>query len=191
MPYQFKIQLKNITKPPVWRRVLVPEAFSFEEFHVVIQIAFGWENYHLYQFSETGYTSGEVIGIVEENPLGFLFDGPRTRDASQVPLSEVFGEVGQTYTYIYDFGDDWIHHITLEAITDTPIASPQLMAAKGACPPEDCGGPWGYENLKIILADPKHPEHKEMKKWLGLKPRQQWDPNFVDVAEIKEIFADF
>ncbi len=190
MTLQFKIQLKNITKPPVWRRVLVPDEFSFEDFHLVIQVAFGWQNYHMYQFSDTGYGADEIIGIVENSGLGFSFDGPSTRDASQVRLSEIFGEVGQVYVYIYDFGDDWLHQITLEAITDQPVESPKLLAAKGACPPEDCGGPWGFENLKEILADPKHSEHKDMKKWLGLKPRQQWDPNFVDIAEIKDILSD-
>ncbi len=187
MALQFKIQIRNITKPPVWRRVLLPESSDFEYFHLVIQVAFGWENYHLYQFSKDGYRSDEVIGVPFEDDMDW---GPKKRNAAEVQLNQLFTEEGQKLLYNYDFGDDWEHLITLEKITPETIVHPKLLAAKGACPPEDCGGPWGYENLKVILSDKKHPEHKEMKAWLGMKARDEWDAAYVDIREVNSILQE-
>jgi len=64
-------------------------------------------------------------------------------DAETFTLSEVFYKEKQTYTYIYDFGDDWEHKITLEKFLDESIDTPALIKGQGACPPEDCGGAWG------------------------------------------------
>lgn len=148
-----------------------------------IQSAFGWNNYHLYQFSKSGYSSKQSIGIVQEDNDNDFFMGRKELDASQVRLSEIFQLAGQKYTYIYDFGDDWTHQITLEAIFSDTILNAELIAGKGACPPEDCGGIWGYAQLKEILSDRKHPEYKEMKQWLGLRPKQDWDADFFDLEQ--------
>lgn len=187
MTFQFKIQIKNITKPPVWRRVLIPDSFSFERFHEVIQAAFSWENYHMYQFSSIGYGADEIIGIVDEEDEDYydMFITYEKRDASKVRLSEIFQFVGQKYIYIYNFGDDWTHQITLENVMVDSILNPELLAGKGACPPEDCGGPWGYYNLLDALSEKKHPDRKEMREWLGLKRGQDWDPSFFDLEERK------
>jgi hypothetical protein len=180
MTFQFKIQIKNITRPPVWRRILIADSVTFEHFHQVIQTAFGWEDYHLFEFSAKGFGSSEVIGTIDEE-FDDLFEGTTKLDASQTKLSEIFESAGQKYTYIYDFGDDWAHQIMLEDILSDTLLRPELLAGKGACPPEDCGGVWGYAELKEILSDRKHPEYKEMKQWLGLKPKQDWDPNYFDL----------
>lgn len=185
MAFQFKIQIKRITKPPVWRRVVVPETATFAYFHEIIQAAFGWHNSHLYQFSKTGYYSNEFIGLIFEDDDDDPFAMHLKRDASKVRLSEIFDAAGQKYVYIYDFGDDWTHQITLEAITDAVVITPELLAGKGACPPEDCGGTWGYENLRNILSEKKHPEHKETKEWLGLKAREEWDANYIDLEFLR------
>ncbi len=183
MAFQFKIQLSGISKPPVWRKVIVTETITFEQFHETIQVAFGWLNYHLYQFSEKGYGSPEVIGVPSDEDD---FMGYKTVDSSKVKLNQVFKAVGQKLLYNYDFGDDWEHRITLEAITDEAATTPRLLKAKGTCPPEDCGGPWGYENLKAVLDGPNNAEKKELKKWLGMSQRAIWDPNEVDVDDINE-----
>jgi len=112
--------------------------------------------------------------------------GYESEDSSTVKLSEVFTIAGQTYTYIYDFGDGWEHQILLEEILDEKILAPICTAGKGACPPEDCGGIPGYYNLLDILSDPKHPEYKEMKKWLGLGKNDQWDVNAFNIDEVNE-----
>jgi hypothetical protein len=182
MTYQFKIQLKNVTKPPVWRQVLVPEKFTFHDLHQLIQLAFGWENCHLYQFSPTGYGSNPVIAI----PLKDDWEQP-DRNAKTTKLEEFFTTEKQSFVYIYDFGDDWTHQIVLEKILSEELKHPVCLAGKGACPPEDCGGPWGYENIKQILANPSHEEYEGMKEWLCLDDDEEWDANLFDREEINKV----
>jgi len=176
MTYQFKIQLKNVSNPTVWRRIQVPSHYTFEEFHKVIQFAFGWEFSHLFFFSPTGYNSQPMIEMNYEGDEDYEMLDEDSLDATTTLLSEIFVSEKQKFTYLYDLGDDWMHQITLEKIlTNEETEKPILLKGQGACPPEDCGGPWGYETLKETLADKKHPEHKEMKEWLGLRPRDNWD----------------
>lgn len=186
MIYQFKIQLKNITKPPVWRKLLVPDKFTFHKLHEVIQLSFGWENFHLYMFNPKGYGSRPVIAI----PSPDDWDKPEM-NAKSTKLNQVFASEKQSYTYIYDFGDDWIHHIVLEKILPDEMKHPVCLAGKGTCPPEDCGGPWGYENLKGVLADPNHEEYMVAKEWLGLEKEEEWDVNVFDIDEINEVLKKY
>jgi Plasmid pRiA4b ORF-3-like protein len=188
MSFQFKIQLKNVTGPPVWRRLLVPENFTFHKMHTLIQTSFGWQNCHLFQFSPKGYGSQPLIGIPFEDD-GFLFEGEEQLDAAKIKLKEIFTAPRQTYSYIYDFGDDWHHQLLLEKITDDKLRYADCLAGKGACPPEDCGGPWGYANLKAIVNDPKHAEHSEMKEWLGLGKKEKWDAELFDLEAIRKRVA--
>src|SRR5690554_1937534 len=155
MLYQFKIQLKHIEDPKVWRQVLVPADWSFYDFHLVIQAAFGWEDYHLFMFSPKGYGSQPVISPSNpgDDPFGF---NEEDLDADEILLNEVFTKKGQKFTYIYDLGDDWTHEIKLEKIIDENRLYADCLAGEGTCPPEDCGGPWGYESLKEVLCDSKN-----------------------------------
>ena len=146
MTYQFKIQIKGITKPPVWRRVLVPDSITFQQFHFVIQEAFGWENAHLYSFSDKAYGGSFYL------------------------------------VYWYDFGDDWIHTIKLEAVSDEALLHARCLAGKGTCPPEECGGVPGYEYMKGLLEeDPESEEAQEMREWLGLEDDETWDANYFNL----------
>ena len=186
MAYQFKIQLKDIAKPPVWRRVIVPEKLTFDDFHLVIQALFGWGNYHLYQFSPTGYGSNPVISIPSKDD----WEQPEM-NSKKVKLNMIFTQEKQTFNYIYDFGDDWNHKIVLEKLVPDDIISPVCLAGKGTCPPEDCGGAWAYENLKIILADPSHEEYAEMKEWLGLDEDEGWDADEVDLDSVNQVLQNY
>ena len=186
MVYQFKIQLKNVAKPSVWRQIQVPEKFTFHKLHQLIQLVFGWENCHLYQFSPSGYGSHPVISI----PIEEDWEKP-DMNALKTKLNKVFTTQKQTLTYIYDFGDDWVHQIVLEKILSEDIKIPICLNGNGNCPPEDCGGPWGYENLKTILADPKHEEHQDMKDWLGLDEHEDWDANYFDLSGVNEMLKGF
>jgi len=178
MTFQFRIQLKNISKPPVWRQVVVPAQFDFYRFHLVIQAAFGWGNYHLFQFSPKGFGSYPVI----KEPFD---DGEDDEfmDAGETKLKEIFKKEGQTFNYIYDFGDTWEHEITLEKIKPDKTIIADCIGGKGACPPEDCGGPWGYINLIEVLKDPANPEHDEMKEWLGIGEDDEWNVNNFNLEE--------
>lgn len=188
MTYQFKIQLKNVSNPSVWRKVVVPSHYTFEKFHRVIQYAFGWEQSHLFFFSPTGYNSQPMIEMNYEGDDFYEKLDDESLNAETTLLSEIFVLEKQKFTYLYDSGDDWKHQITLEKIlTDDETEKPILLKGQGACPPEDCGGPWGYETLKETLADKKHPEHKEMKEWLGLRPRDNWDAAAFDLEAHRQM----
>jgi hypothetical protein len=171
MTFQFKIQLIEVDDPPVWRRVVVPGKFTFYRFHHVIQEAFGWENSHLFQFTPEGWGSNPTIGLMIDYD-----NDDNTQDCKKIKLSQIFIEPGQTYTYIYDFGDDWLHVIWLEKITEENLEKAVVLEGEGKCPPEDCGGFPGFKEMKKVLADPSDPEHEEMKEWLGLSKRQRWNP---------------
>jgi hypothetical protein len=181
MLFQFKIQLKNITNPTVWRRVVVPARFSFAKFHKVIQAAFGWENYHLYQFSPRGWGSQPVIGVPDPSGFESPFDEMEKLNSAKTKLSGIFTHEKQKYAYIYDFGDDWLHEITLEKISNDEAKAASCIGGKGACPPEDCGSWPGYERLKEIMADPTDPEHAEMREWLGLEDNETWNASAFDL----------
>ena len=172
MTFQFKIQLKNISKPPVWRRVIVPEDFTFERLHDVIQAAFGWDGSHLYEFSPQGIGSYPYIGI----PSKAAWDEKPDMNSTRTKLSKIFYCEKQTFVYTYDFGDNWQHKITLELIIDDDLSKKAVcIGGKGACPPEDCGGPWGYESFLQIISDPNHDEYATMREWAGLAEGETWN----------------
>jgi len=179
MTLQFKIQIEDITKPPVWRKVLVPETFTFHKFHLVIQAAFGWENCHLYQFSEKGSGSGETIGIPSEEE----WDGPIS-DSGSKKLKDVFLKEGKRYLYIYDLGDDWVHRIIMEKFIDEKRKKASCIDGKGACPPENCGGVWGYEDLKETFANKPNSDKAEgFRDWLGLEDNEVIDTITFDLEK--------
>lgn len=187
MQLQLKIQLQGITKPPVWRKIRVPGSYSLHQLHEVIQVAFGWGNYHLYQFSEKGYLSRERYGILDE----IDYTDPELKDSLTISCEAIFTHIGQKYTYIYDFGDDWTHKITIEDIIDAKTICPELISGKGACPPEDCGGPQGYARILEILHNPKDSEYNDIREWLGAEEDTDgWDVNYFDLKETqKEVAA--
>ncbi len=159
--FQFKIQLNHI-KPLIWRRVQISSTDTFADFHDVIQHAMGWEQCHLHEFRINGKFGAEGIGPIFDDG----FECPTNE--KKVKLDKIFTHEQQKITYEYDFGDGWEHTITLEKIVDPDEKSyPRCVAGERACPPEDCGGPWGYENLLEILGDPKHEEHNNMLEWCG------------------------
>lgn len=179
--FQFKIQIKDLKKPPVWRRVLVPETFTFHQFHEVIQVAFEWFDEHLYQFTPKGYGTEPKISIPSE------YEWEPSVDSTKLKLKDIFKTKGQSFVYIYDFGDDWTHKITLEEITEEKGIKPSCIAGKGACPPEDCGGIYGYERIKEVFANrPESEEADDLREWLGLEDDEVWDVNEFNMEEVNE-----
>ncbi|MCW2679795.1 MAG: plasmid pRiA4b family protein [Frankiales bacterium] len=148
--YRIRITLQG-TDPAVWREVVLPGQLHLGQVHDAVQRVMGWQDAHLHEF-EAGE---ERYGDGEDNVL-----------ETTVRLQDVVRGTGECLLYSYDFGDDWVHTLQVEEVL--PAASePRCLAGQGACPPEDCGGPWGYEELLAVLADPTHPEHEERLDWLG------------------------
>jgi hypothetical protein len=165
--YQFRITLRHVA-PPVWRIIQVPETYSFWDLHVAITDAMGWLDYHLHLFHVASPTGGEPlrVGI----PDDALFEGDKpTAPGWEVPITRHFTRPGVTVQYDYDFGDGWEHDVVLEAIGERQAGRtyPLCVGGARACPPEDCGGPSGYENLLEVIRDPDHEEHERMLQWLG------------------------
>jgi len=171
MAFLFKIQIHGITKPSVWRKVLVPENFTFHKFHKVIQLAFGWSDIHPYEFSPAGWGSSPTIGSQYEKYFG---DGAEL-DSNKVKLSDIFKNENQKFTYIYDFDDEWIHCITLEEISDKQLKKASCVDGKSACPPEECGGVIDYPDFLKIVNDPCHSRHKDMLEWAALEEGEKWE----------------
>jgi hypothetical protein len=171
MAYLFHIQIEDIPGMQVWRRVLVPAGFTFSRFHRVIQASFGWEDAHPYEFSPSGWDSSPSIGSQFEKYFG---DGAE-QDSDRVLLCDIFREEGQPFTYIYDFGDEWVHRITLEKTTADAPAVAACVAGAGACPPEDCGGALDYVDFLKIVRTPAHSRHADLRDWAGLTEGQTWE----------------
>lgn len=176
--YQLKVTLSHC-KPPIWRRILVPGHLSLAKLHDVLQICLGWTDSHLHQFiiDKTYYGRPD---FVEDWGLARILDERRHR------LGSLGLETGSGFSYEYDFGDSWDHKIKVEKIVPTeenPPKHPVLLGGKRACPPEDVGGPYGYQGFLEIIADPEHEEHEETLEWLG----SGFDPDFFDLARINKI----
>ncbi len=193
--YQFKISLQGIS-PLIWRRILVPESYSFWDLHVAIQDAMGWLDYHLHLFRirQKRAHSEIEIGIPNED----RFEGENEiLPGWEIPIADYFYDVGSACIYEYDFGDDWKHEIILEGIQlqEKDEKYPKCIGGAQACPPEDCGGIGGYIGLLEVISDPENEEYEEMITWLGGKydpsnfspdrvkfdnPRKRWKMAFED-----------
>jgi len=150
-------------RPPIWRRLVVPGSMTLEKLHRVIQIAMGWEDYHLHEFA----IGDERYG--PPDPDGGFMDMQPAINEKSVRVAKVLGGVGARGIYTYDFGDSWDHQIVVERVTpELPgIQVPMCVDGERKCPPEDCGGPPGFYDLLEALGNPRHPEHKSMLEWVG------------------------
>ena len=109
---------------------------------------------------------------------------PRVLSAKAASLAELAATGTKTFTYVYDFGDDWEHKVKIEKTYEPApgAAYPRLIEASGRCPPEDVGGPWGYVEYLEVLCNPNHERHTEMVEWRG----SNFDPKVVDVPGIEK-----
>jgi hypothetical protein len=174
--YQLKVTLAG-ARPPVWRRLLVSSSATLRDFHDIVQIAMGWMDCHFHQY--------EVKGQLYRRPSVEL-ELPM-KDETRTRLAEVLRRPKDSMLYEYDFGDSWIHQVVLEKIVapSPGLNVPQCIAGARACPPEDCGGIFGYAELLKALKDPSHPEHDDMLQWVG----EDYDPNIFDLEAVNERLA--
>ena len=172
--HRLKVTLKGI-RPPIWRRIEVASNTGLHELSAILEAAMGWGGDHLHAFV-TG-------GVTYQIPSEFDdFDRYRTFDERKSKLAKVLPAVGSRMVFEYDFGDSWAHDVVVEAITPAGVdtAYPVCVGGKRACPPDDCGGPWGYGELLQTLADPGHEDHLSMLEWCG----GSIDPDAFNAADI-------
>lgn len=168
--FQLKITMVE-TKPIIWRRILVDSDTLLVDLHKIIQTTIGWSNAHLHIFND-GKNDYAPIELEVDNSL----------DSNKVNLNKIFKKVEQSILYEYDFGDSWSHEVYLEKIIETEeeMQLPTCLDGARKCPPEDCGGVWGFKDFLKIISNPKDPQYKEMKEWLG----GEYDPNYFKLEEI-------
>jgi len=169
---RLKITLDDV-KPAVLRRVEVSFDIRLDRLHLTVQAAMGWTNSHLYELRAGGV--GWSTPYPEQDSAGDF------RDARKARLGDILDDIAtKTLVYLYDFGDGWEHTIKVERLADAApgVLYPRLIEVSGRCPPEDCGGPWGYAELLEAIKDPGHERHKDLSEWIG----DHFDPE-ADEAE--------
>jgi len=180
--YHLDVVLDDV-EPRVWRRLQVPGNANLGWLHAVIQVALGWTNSHLHQFRH-----GERIISDPAFELDEFEGSPPVLDEGKVTLMQVAPQEGDELLYQYDFGDSWEHRVAVVKVLDPDAAAAKVarcLDGARACPPEDCGGVWGYADLLKIIRNPRHKEHKTMLEWLG----GPFDPEAFDLNKINTFLA--
>jgi hypothetical protein len=171
---RLKVTLRGV-KPAVWRRLLMPGTMTLGQLHTAIQAAMGWHDSHLHVFDIGGEAFGDPRSVDD------------VADEKRPTLNGLLRSSVVRFGYTYDFGDNWEHTIAFEK-SELPVEGetyPVCIGGKRNCPPEDCGGVWGYEQLLAILADPKHPEHADQADWIG----EEFDPNEFNLEHANSVLA--
>ena len=178
--YQLKVTLLD-TRPPIWRRLLVPAGLTLEVLHDVLQLAMGWTDSHLHEFR----VGPKRFGVPD--PEDQLMGLPGVSNERSAHLFKVLGKAGAKARYTYDFGDNWEHAIVVEKVLppEPGVAYPICVGGKLRCPPEDCGSIPGYYNLLEVIRDPTHEEHEDMLAWLG----GSYDPEAFSVDDVNRRLA--
>lgn len=174
---QLRVSVIGIS-PPIWRKLLVSSDSTLHDLHLMIQAAFGWYNYHLYEFTDryNNYSRPDDWDELHEKEI----------DSTGVTLGDLNLQRGGKFSYMYDFGDGWEHRISVQKIlpSDPSVRLPACTGGKRNCPPEDCGGVYGYYDVLKKASDPQDPEHNEIVEWLGKYDPEEFDLQFAD-AKVK------
>lgn len=160
------------SNPEIWREFHVPDDLTLGELHVVLQVVMGWYDCHLHQFLH----KKKCYGVPSDD------DWREVINEDSIRISDIFLRKGSRIEYEYDFGDGWIHDIVSLGKADPGTPVFRVSGGAMACPPEDCGGIWGYYELLEALADPGHPEHETYRNWCGDLP----DPKVFDRASVNK-----
>jgi len=173
--YQFKITLKE-SHPPIWRRIQVQDC-TFDKLHEHIQTAMGWTNSHLQHFKLGEQLYGDP-DLMQEN-----FEEMEYKGSTTTKISDILPKTGKRFRfqYEYDFGDSWYHEVLFEGKVraEPKVKYPLCLEGARACPPEDCGGIWGYADFVEAIQNPDNERHEELLEWVGGK----FDPEAFDSAK--------
>jgi hypothetical protein len=161
MVFRIYVRLEVIVTP-IWRRIELSRQSTLDQVHRILQVAMGWENCHLHEFT----VDGKRYGMPDPD-----YDEPGIVADSKVCISDVLRAPRAEMSYLYDFGDDWLLTVRLEEVVEEEPGAmyPRVVDGARSGPPEDCGGPFGYSDFLEVLVDPAHKDFKEMSKWVGPK----------------------
>ena len=186
--YHIRIKLKD-APVDIWRELVVPSNITLELLAYALIEAMGWHHEHLYQFIGKGncyYLNSLQIKEQENSFLGFgNFDKYNSEETS---LDSVLQPKSGRIKFEYDFGDSWMHEVWVKGVRDyaegeEPVI--KLLKGQGACPPEDCGGVWGYADLlELNKKKRKSADDKERLEWYGID--KYYDPEDADLEFLQE-----
>ena len=164
--YHLRVELDDVS-PPIWRQFVVPSNLFLNELHPIVQTVMGWQDSHLHSWVGGEPPASERYEMRDSADEDYVNEDDEVRE-DRVRLDQVLAEPGELLSYLYDFGDGWEHTIVLERVeTGGPAPTVTCLAGARACPPEDCGGPGGYDDLLKVLATPSHPGHHDAGAWVG------------------------
>jgi len=171
--YQLKVVLAR-SRPSIWRRVLVPGDYTLAALHNVLQRVMGWSDSHLHEFDIQSVRYGRPAPEIE-------FYEEELLNESRARLRHVLPAAGKSFKYIYDFGDNWVHDIKVEKVLarDEGAVYPFCLGGENACPPEDCGGIFGYYDKLEIIKDPSHQDYEDIADWIG-----EFDPALFSIEAV-------
>jgi len=169
-----KVTLRGV-KPPIWRHLLMSGTMTLGDLHQAIQAAMGWRDCHLHAFD------------IDGQPYGDRRTTDDVADENRLTLNGLLKSGIARFGYTYDFGDTWEHAVAIEKTQPAVNGSsyPACVAGKRNCPPEDCGGSWGYQHLMAVLVDPEHPERAEQLEWIG----EEFDPDAFVIETANTMLA--
>lgn len=185
--YALRIEMMEI-EPLVWRRFVVPAEISLDRLHDVIQIIMGWKDSHLHEFN---FGKRRYVETIDEE-----FDDENTSPEGLERLNKHLKKKGDSCLYVYDFGEAWAHRLTLET-SDYKLREDDCeiscLEGERACPPEDVGGPPGYEEFCKIIKSPKNKQYTSMVAWArGFQPTaEKFNPEYFDYDAINETLGCF
>jgi pRiA4b ORF-3-like protein len=170
--YQFKVTLLGI-EPPIWRRFQIARGETLGALHSVLQAVMGWGDEHLHQFE----INKKIYGASSDK-----WSIIKKLNEDKVTLAKAIPELGTRFAYEYDFGDSWKHELVLEKMLprEEGVLYPRCLEGERHCPPEDCGGVWGYAEVLEAVAHPENPEYAERREWVG----DDFDPELFNVDKV-------
>lgn len=174
--YRIRVELKDIY-PKIWRRLDVPTELTLLELNDVIQAAFSWCHSHLWEFKIRGVTFVN-LSLIDWEDSSLI-------DAEEIDLKTLVNRRVRKFKYRYDFGDNWVHLVSIfkRSPKQQPnVSYPALIGGERASPPEDVGGIWGYEGLLEAIQDPEHPRHDTLAEWMDI---DSFDPNWMEAEAIR------
>lgn len=175
-----RVDLKLEGVEPVWRKLIVPTRSTFQKLHRILQHAFEWENCHPHLFT-CGKDGKTPLAIIMDDGYMAEYHPEHWVIEDRYTLEEAIGAYGHI-EYLYDFGDGWTHTITIEkVIDDYDIPHPQCIDGAGDRPFEDVGGPSGFAEALDVLANPSHPEHESLNRWITMHARPTFDLKQVNL----------
>ncbi|MDR2053318.1 MAG: plasmid pRiA4b ORF-3 family protein [Treponema sp.] len=184
--YVLRVSVADI-RPQIWRKLSVAGEYTLGNLHAILQTAFGWDNDHMHSFTVDSTRYGMML-----TDFGLNYEDDVV-DEDTVCLYDLHLQPKQKFSYLYDFGDSWLHEITVSEIIpidteDKVVALPRCLGGKRAGPMEDSGGPWGYMDMLETLKDPKSEQYEEILEWAGDFDPEYFSPEETN-ARLEQIFV--